>query len=179
MSPLTQSTLIILNPHSTKIFQVCVLISLFCLGIIFTNANYYLYLNVRILIVLQLRLNIGELMKRLIQFNKIGTTRYYVRFIRDKIFLCLNDSIIGDPKMIGVIPRGLASQKQCTQALSLISLNTLNAFLHNFLIIPFSHHALLDTHNPPLLICTSPFSHHHGVPKYTHFTHMTLRLAQK
>ena len=75
--------------------------------------------------------------------------------------------------------RGLASQKQCTQALSLISLNTLNAFLQNFHIIPFSHHALLDTHNPPLLICTPPFSHHHGVPKCTHFTHMTLNLAQK
>ena len=76
-------------------------------------------------------------------------------------------------------PRDLASQKQCTWALSLISLNTLIAFLHNFLILPFSHHALLDTHNPPLLICTPPFSHHHGVPKYTHFTRMTLRLAQK
>ena len=50
----------------------------------------------------------------------------------------------------------MASQKQCTQALSLISLNTLNAFLHNFLIIPFLHHALLDTHNSPLLICTPP-----------------------
>ena len=54
------------------------------------------------------------------------------------------------------IPRGLVSRKQCTQALTLISLNALNAFLHNFLIIPFSHHALLDTHNPPLLICTPP-----------------------
>ena len=67
-------------------------------------------------------------------------------------------------------PRGLASQKQCTQALYLISLNTLNVFLHYFLIIPFSRHALLDTHNPPPLICTPPFSHHPGVPKYTLFT---------
>ena len=79
----------------------------------------------------------------------------------------------------GQLPRSLATQKQCTQALSLISVNTLNAFLNNFLIIPFSHHALLDTHNPPLLICTTPFSHHHGVPKYTLFTHITLLLAQK
>ena len=113
MSPLTQSTLIILNLHSTKIFQVCVLISLFFLGIIITNANYYLHLNVRILIVLQLRLNIGELMKRLIKFNKIGTTRYYVRLIRDKIFLGLNDSIIGDPKMIGVITHTIKILTQC------------------------------------------------------------------
>ena len=75
--------------------------------------------------------------------------------------------------------QGFGQQKQCTQALSLISLNTLNVFLHNFLITPFSHHALLDTHKPPLLICTPPFSHHHGVPKYTLFTHMTLLLAQK
>ena len=37
------------------------------------------------------------------------------------------------------IPRGLARQKQCTQALPLISLNTLNAFLHNFLIIHLFH----------------------------------------
>ena len=57
---------------------------------------------------------------------------------------------------LGKFPRGLASQKQCTQALLLISLNTLNAFLHNFPIIPFSHHALQDTHNPPLLIRTPP-----------------------
>ena len=42
-------------------------------------------------------------------------------------------------------PRGFARQKQCTQAHSLISLNTLDAFLNNFLIIPFSHHTLLDT----------------------------------
>ena len=67
--------------------------------------------------------------------------------------------------------RGLASQKQCTRALPLISLNTLNAFLHNFLIIPFSHQALQDTHNPPLLICTPPFSHLHGVPKHPFHTH--------
>ena len=113
MSPLTQSTLIILNLHSTKIFQVCVLISLFFLGIIITNANYYLHLTARILIVLQLRLNIGELMKRLIKFNKIGTTRYYVRLIRDKIFLGLNDSIIGDPKMIGVITHTIKILTQC------------------------------------------------------------------
>ena len=38
-----------------------------------------------------------------------------------------------------------------------------NAFLHNLLIIPFSHHALLHTHNPPLLICSPPFSNNNSV----------------
>ena len=68
------------------------------------------------------------------------------------------------------MPRGLARRKQSTQAFSLISLNTHNAFLHNFLLILFSHHALLAAHKPPLLISTPPFSHHHAVPKYTLFT---------
>ena len=76
-------------------------------------------------------------------------------------------------------PRGLANQKECTQALSLISQQTLNAFLHNLVITPFSHDALLYTHNPPLLICTPPFSHNHGVSKNTLFTPMALPLAQK
>ena len=77
------------------------------------------------------------------------------------------------------MPRGLANQKECTQALSLISPQTLNAFLHNLLITPFSHHTLLYTHNPHLLVCTLPFSHNHGVSRNTLFTPMAFSLAQK
>ena len=76
-------------------------------------------------------------------------------------------------------PRGLANQKECTQALSLISPQTLYAFLHTLLVTPLSHHTLLYTHNPPLLICSPPFSHNHGVSKNTLFTPMALPLAQK
>ena len=76
-------------------------------------------------------------------------------------------------------PQGLTKQKECTQTLSLISPQTLYAFLHNLLITPLSHHALLHTHNPPLLACTPPFSHNHGVSKNTLFTPMALPLAKK
>ena len=102
--------------------------------------------------------------------------RHYLSIRYNTSYVCM---YISDEINVITNLRGLARQKQCTQALSLISLNSHNEFLYNFLIIPFSHHALLDTHNPPLIICTPPFSHHHAVPKYTLFTHMTLLLAQK
>ena len=68
-------------------------------------------------------------------------------------------------------PRDLANQKECTQALTVISSQTLN--LNNLLIVPFSHHAPLHTNNPPLLICTPSFSRNHGIAKNTLFTPMT------
>ena len=77
-------------------------------------------------------------------------------------------------RLVSNAPRDMVCQKECTHALSLVSSNTLNVFLHNLPIVPFSHHVLLHTHNPPLLICTPTFSHNHGVPKYTYFTPMTL-----
>ena len=48
-------------------------------------------------------------------------------------------------------PRGLAHQRVHTGP-NLISPQTLKAYLHSRLILPFSHHAQLHTYNQPLLI---------------------------
>ena len=49
-------------------------------------------------------------------------------------------------------PRGLANQKECTEALTLIFHQPTMRFCTIILIIPFSHRALLHTHNPPFHI---------------------------
>ena len=103
-------------------------------------------------------------------FNWLSDTLSLIFCCSDDICTCILYHVCYMFCFCCLYPRGLARQKLCTQALSLISLNTLNAFLHNFLIIPFSHHVLLDTHNQPLLIAlhlfhtimvfqNTPFSH--------------------
>ena len=76
--------------------------------------------------------------------------------------------------MLDLVPMGLANEKSAHQGLSLISPQTLNAFLHNVLILPLAHLAPLHTHNLPLFTRTPPYPHMHSVSKNTNFKPMTL-----
>ena len=119
-------------------------------------------------------------------FNKVGHpgpiachAEVWINICSNLIGCLPNLGLSFDGLLITVItrlPMGLATQKECIHALSLISPPTLNVSLHNLLITPFSHHPLLhtNTHSPPLFICTPP-SFHKKHPFYT----VTFHQAQK